>query len=88
MPFIHQNFELQRMPYNAYLELAKEHLVETVQTYRSLFGETGMDTNTHIPPKYEDFVWFLFPHQVVEELLNISDNPSFDELLLLNATAN
>lgn len=86
MPFIHQNFEVQRMPYTAYLELAKEHLVETVENYKSLFGETGMAKNTGIAPKYQELVWFLFPHQVVEELLCISDNPSFEELDALNAS--
>jgi hypothetical protein len=59
MPFVPQDFNIIRMPYRTYLELAKNHLVTTVGIYKSSFGKNGIEQTELLPPEQEKLVWFL-----------------------------
>lgn len=79
-------FELtkERLAFKDYLELAKEHLVKTVENYKSAFGKSGVDQLRLIPEEYKELIWFLFPSQVLQEMMQLNKTVSYEQLLELS----
>lgn len=67
---------------DSFLEQAKEHLVSTVESHKLAFGKSFVDQKMLVPEEYQDLVWFLFPSEVVAELLQLKKGTetSFDAL--------
>ena len=110
-------FELtkERLAFKDYLELAKEHLVKTVENYKSAFGKSGVDQLKLIPEeykerttinllehpaspgylpgftrggglRYKELIWFLFPSQVLQEMMQLNKTVSYEQLLELSSS--
>lgn len=47
-----------------FFEQAKEHLVQTVESYKLSLGKSFVDQKLLVPEQYRDLVWFLFPSEV------------------------
>ena len=54
-----------------FLEQAKQHLVQTVESYKLSFGKSFVDQKMLVPEEYHDLVWFLFPSEVTQELISL-----------------
>ena len=54
------------------LEQANMHLEETINNFKIAYGKSWVDQKLLIPDQYADLVWFLFPSEVLPELLKIS----------------
>ena len=54
MPFelLESTSEKKRLPLQNYLEMAKEHLVQTVESYKAAFGKSGVNQVKLIPEEY------------------------------------
>jgi hypothetical protein len=71
-------------PLSHYTELAKQHLVEAVIGYKSIYGKSNVDQRAAlIGEEYHNLVWFLFPSQVLKEILEINAN-CFEDLKKYN----
>lgn len=58
-----------KMPsFDYYIEEAKQQLVQTVDSYKTVFGKSYVDQILLVPEQYRDLVWFLFPSQVLTEI--------------------
>lgn len=60
---------MPRLP--EFLEQAHQHLVTTVESYKLAFGKSFVDQKMLVPEQYQDLVWFLYPSEVVSELLSL-----------------
>lgn len=52
-----------------FVEGAKRDLVRAVEGYKNLYGKSVVDQRLLIPEPYQRLVWFLFPSEVLGELL-------------------
>lgn len=43
----------------------------TVESYKLAFGKSFVDQKMLIPEQYQDLVWFLYPSEVLSELLSL-----------------
>lgn len=43
----------------------------TVESYKLAFGKSFVDQKMLVPEQYQDLVWFLYPSEVVSELLSL-----------------
>jgi hypothetical protein len=74
----------KRLPLKDYIQMAQEHLVQTVENYKSAFGKSGVDQAKLIPEEYHELIWFLFPSQVLQEMLQLGKALSFEQLIELS----
>ena len=44
------------------------HLIDTVNDYKTLDASSIFNERLLIPKEYQDFIWFLSPSEVIEEL--------------------
>lgn len=63
-----------------YFEQAKEHLLQTIETHKLAFGKSFVDQKLLVPEEYQDLIWFLFPSEIVGELLKIKKGASFSSI--------
>jgi len=49
-------------PLREYFEMAKAHLVDTVITYKEMYGNTYVDYSNCVPQEHIDLVWWLCPN--------------------------
>jgi hypothetical protein len=75
---------------SAYLEEAKDTLVRVVENYKNLYGKSELDQRKLIGEQYQKLVWFMFPSEVLGELLNLRHQSplSFEALAKFNDSRN
>ena len=54
-----------------YMDSAKKALAETVEQYKSIYGKSVVDQTLLMPDEYKDLIWFLFPSEVLPDLLDL-----------------
>lgn len=86
MPFTVSN-QQARKGFADYIKLAEDHLLFTVENYKSAFGKSGVDQSRLVPDEYHELVWFLFPSQVLPELLQIGKVVAFETLKAIGEKA-
>lgn len=67
--FIRDPSQIKKLP--EYIEEAQETLVKVVENYKNLYGKSEMDQKKLIAEPYQKLIWFLFPTEVLSELLNM-----------------
>jgi hypothetical protein len=43
------------------MEIAKEHLVKTVSTYKTEIGKSFVDQIQLVPEEFQELIWWVFP---------------------------
>ena len=57
-------------PLPNYIEEAQATLVRVVENYKNLYGKSELDQRKLIDPRFQKLVWFMFPSEVLGELLS------------------
>jgi len=52
-----------------YIEEAKRTLLRVVECYKNLYGKSDLDQKQLIGEPYKHLIWFVFPSEVLPELL-------------------
>ena len=81
MPF---EIKSQQKPFADFLNQAKQHLVQTVDSYKISFGKTAVDQMQLVPDEFKGLVWWLFPSQVLPDLLQTKKSHAFEMLYELS----
>ena len=58
-------------PLSEYIREAKFNLVKVVENYKKVYAQSELDQKKPISEPYQKLVWFLFPNEVLIELLNM-----------------
>ena len=53
------------------MDSAKKALAETVEQYKTIYGKSVVDQTLLLPDEYKGLVWFLFPSEVLPDLLEL-----------------
>lgn len=69
MPF--ETNEAAMPSLSEFFEQAKRHLVETVESYKITIGKSFVDQKLLVPEEYQDLIWFIFPSEVTQELMQL-----------------
>ena len=70
--------------FEEYKELAKQQLVYTVEGYKK-YSKSYVDHLQLVPEQYQGLVWFLFPSQVMPELMALKKGSiTFESLKALS----
>jgi hypothetical protein len=70
--------------FDDYKDLAKQHLVATVEGYKK-YSKSYVDHLQLVPEQYQGLVWFLFPSQVMSELVSLKKGTvTFERLKALS----
>ena len=56
------------------MDQAKNLLLETVRQYKNVYGKSMVDQRLLIPENYQQLIWFLFPSEVLQDLICVSVN--------------
>jgi len=51
------------------MALAHDHLLKTVSQYKTEYGKSLVDQKQLIPEQYQELIWWLFPSEVLPEIL-------------------
>jgi hypothetical protein len=66
--------------FSEYMEIAKDHLIKTVASYKTEIGKSSVDQIQLVPEEYKSLIWWVFPSQVLPEILNVKKNVTFEVL--------
>jgi len=70
----------QTVDFSHFISKANEHLVSVVDNYKTAFGKSYVDQMQLIPEELQKLVWWLFPSQVLPELIALKKNITFEVL--------
>ena len=54
-----------------YVDEARLTLVRVVENYKNLYGKSVIDQRQLIPEPFQKLIWFLFPSEVLPELMSM-----------------
>ena len=64
--FVKKNIEKS---FNDCMESARKSLILTVENYKHIYGKSMVDQTLLISEEYQNLIWFLFPSEVLQDLL-------------------